>query len=99
MIFCQRENTKLMAHILSNFPSSRPIRTPLKSAIMLQSILSMKDTIILVLILPKYMFYHEKDAQTVVTGWFSTKTSFIITMKSFLEIKNTNNSDFDVTKI
>ena len=31
--FCQRENTKLMAHILSNSPtcSSRPIRTPFKS--------------------------------------------------------------------
>ena len=31
--FCQRGNTKRMAHILSNFYSSRPIRTPLKSII------------------------------------------------------------------
>ena len=29
--FCQRENTKRMAHNLSNSRSSRPIRTPLKS--------------------------------------------------------------------
>ena len=31
--FCQRGNTKRMAHILSNSRSSRPIRTPLKSII------------------------------------------------------------------
>ena len=31
MTFCQRGNTKRMAHILSNSHSSRPIRTPLKS--------------------------------------------------------------------
>ena len=36
---------------------------------MLQNIVSMKDTIILVLILQRY----EKDAQNVVTGWFATK--------------------------
>ena len=29
--FCQRGDTKHMAHILSNFCSSRPIGTPLKS--------------------------------------------------------------------
>ena len=28
--FCQRQNAKRMAHILSNYRRSRPIRTPLK---------------------------------------------------------------------
>ena len=36
-----------MAQILSNSPSSRPIRTLLKASIMLQTIISMKDTIIM----------------------------------------------------
>ena len=33
----------------------------------------MKDTIILVLILPNTMFRHEKDAQNVLIGWFTMK--------------------------
>ena len=54
MTFCQRWNTKCMAHILSNSRSSRPIRTPLKASIMLQNSVSMKNSIILVLILLRY---------------------------------------------
>ena len=50
------------------------------------------------------MFCHETDAQNVVTGWFSTKTNdqndvtqvklFSMTVKSLLEVQNTNNSEF-----
>ena len=45
------------------------------------------------------MFCHEKDAQNVLTGWFTTKIYqnvitqkklFIMTMKSLLEVQNTN---------
>ena len=41
---------------------------------MLQNIESMKDTIMLVLKLPKWDVCREKDAQNVETGWFTTKT-------------------------
>ena len=49
------------------------------------------------------MFYHEKDAQNVVNGWFTTKYAqnditqvkrFVMTVKSLLEVQNTNNSEF-----
>ena len=48
------------------------------------------------------MFSHEKDAQNVVTGWFSVKKAqndvtqvklFIMTLKSLLEVQNSNNSE------
>ena len=72
--FCQRGNTKRIAHILSNSRSSRPIRTHLKS----------------INHASKYRIYEKfhcfgahlteirgvavkKDAQNVVTGWFFTK--------------------------
>ena len=58
--FCQCMNTKRMAHILSNSRSSRPIRTPLKASIILQNIVSMKNSIILVLFLQRYEVLHEK---------------------------------------
>ena len=59
---------------------------------MLQNIVSMKDTIILVLILPRYwMVYHEKYAQNDVTQ----VKLFIMTVKSLLEVQNTNNSEFE----
>ena len=49
------------------------------------------------------MFCHEKDAKNVVSGWFPRKNAkndvtqvklFIMTMKSLLEVQNTNNSEF-----
>ena len=49
------------------------------------------------------MFCHEKDAQNVVAGWFTTKYAqndvtqvklFIMTVKYLLEVKNTNNSEY-----
>ena len=63
-----------MSHILTNSPSSRPIKTPLKSISHASKFriyeryhyfgaLFYRDT----------MFCHEKDAQNVVTGWFTTK--------------------------
>ena len=89
--FCQRGNAKRMAHMLSNFRSSR---TTLKSINHASKIVSMKISMILVLILPRYeFFFHEKDAQNIVTGCFFTKNGqndvtqvklFIMTMKSLL---------------
>ena len=49
------------------------------------------------------MFCHEKDAKNVVTGWFPRKYAqndinkvklFIKTVKSLLQVQNTNNSEF-----
>ena len=71
--FCQRGNTKQMAHILPNSRSSRPVRTPVKSTNHASKYRIFeiyhyygahftRDT----------MFCHEKDAQNVVTGWFFT---------------------------
>ena len=71
---------------------------------MLQNIVSMKNSIILLLIYRDTRFCHEKDAQNVVTGWFFTKNGqndviqvkfFIMTVKSLLEVQNTNNSEFE----
>ena len=102
--FCQRRNTKRMAHILSNSRNSRPIRTSLKSinhaskyriyeryhsfgahftqircfAIKKMLKMSLLDG------LPR------KYAQNVVTQ----VKLFIMTMKSLLEVQNTNNSEF-----
>ena len=48
-------------------------------------------------------FRHEKDAQNVIIGWFSTKNGqndvtqvklFTMIVKSLLEVKNTNNREF-----
>ena len=67
--FCQRGNTKHIEHILSYSRSSRPIRPTLKSinhaskCCIYERYHPFGDT----------MFCHEKDAQNVVTGWFSTK--------------------------
>ena len=70
---------------------------------MLQNIVSMKDTIILVLILPRYEVLPEKDAQNVeldglplIYGQYvvTEVKLFIMTMKSLLEVQNTNNSEF-----
>ena len=56
---------------------------------------------ILVIILLRYEVLHEKDAQSVVTGCFFTKKGqndvtqvklFIMTVKSLLEVQNTNKS-------
>ena len=52
--FCQHRKTKCMGHILSNSRSSRPIRTPLKSINNASNMVSMKNSIILVLILQSY---------------------------------------------
>ena len=68
--FCQRGNTKRMAHILSNSRSSRPIRTPLKASFMLQNIISMKNYIILELIYRDTRFCHLKCSKC--HGWFFT---------------------------
>ena len=103
--FCQRGNTKRMAHILSNFRSSGPIRTHLKS----------------INHASKYRIYHgrshhigahfteircfaiKKDAQNVQTRFFPRKYAqkdaiqvkiFIMTTNSLFEVQNTNNSDF-----
>ena len=63
----------------------------------------MKISIVLVLMLPRYEVLPWKDAQNVVTGWFSRKNGqngltqvklFIMTVKSLLEVQNTNNSEF-----
>ena len=55
MTFCQRGNTKRMAHILSNYRCSRPIRTPLKSINHVSKYrIYEKKSIILVLILLRY---------------------------------------------
>ena len=49
------------------------------------------------------MFFHEKDAQNIVIGWFSTKNDqndvtqaklFIMTVKYLMKVQNTNNSEF-----
>ena len=50
------------------------------------------------------MFCHETDAQNVVTGWFSTKKKYqndvsqmklvLMTVKSLLQVQNTNNREF-----
>ena len=71
---------------------------------MLQNIVSMKDTIILMLIYTEIQgFAIKKGAQNVVTGWFSMKNDqsnvtqvklFIMTVKSLLEVQNTKNSEF-----
>ena len=102
--FCQRGNTKCMANILSNSCSSRPIRTPLKSINHASKYCIYernhyfgahfyRDT----------MICHEKDAQNVVTGCFPRKYAqndvtqvklFMMTVKSLLEVQNTNNSEF-----
>ena len=103
--FCQRGNTKRMAHIQSNSLSSRPIRKPLKKH---QSCFKIsylwKIPHFGCIFYPDRMFCHdEKDAQKVVTGWLprknyqndvTQKKIFIMTVKSFLEVQNTNNSGF-----
>ena len=77
--FCQCGNIKRMAHILSNSPSSRPIRTPLKSIYSASKYRIYdryhqfgahfyRDT----------MFCHEKGAQNVITGWFVTHVKLLI---------------------
>ena len=89
-----------MAHILSNSCSSRPIRTPLKSINHASKYCINEKFHFLVLILPR--FCQEKDAQNIVTGWFLHKNGqnhvtqvklFIMTVKSLLEVQNTNNSE------
>ena len=76
---------------------------------MLQNIASMKNPIISVLILPKYkvlprkrsskccnwMVFHEKSGQNDVTQ----VKLVIMTVKSLLEVQNTNNSEFGCYKI
>ena len=70
---------------------------------MLPNIVSLKNSIILVLILLRYEVLPLKDAQIAVTGWFLWKNGqndvtqvklFIITVKSLMEVQNTNNSEF-----
>ena len=45
------------------------------------------------------MFYHEKDTKNVVTEWLNHEKMvkmklFIMTVKSLLDVQNTNNSQF-----
>ena len=58
---------------------------------MLQNIVSMKDTIILELILPRYDVLPWKYAQNDVPP----VKLFKLTVKSLLEVQNTNNSEFE----
>ena len=72
--FCQFRNAKRMAHILSNYRRSRPIRTPLKG-INHASKYRIYDTFhyFWCSFYQDTRFCHEKAAQNVVTGWFFTK--------------------------
>ena len=88
-----------MEHIPSNSRSSRPIRTPLKSI----------NHASKYRIFEKFHYFGAHfteiwgDAQIAVTGWFLWKNGqndviqvklFIITVKSLMEVQNTNNSEF-----
>ena len=84
--------------------SLNPLEPPKKASIILQNIVSMKNSIILVLILPKYHVlpwkrwskcrnwncWPRKYAQNDVTQL----KLFIMTVKSLLEVQNTNSSEF-----
>ena len=52
--FCQRGSTKRRAHILSNSCISRPIRIPFKSINHASKYRIYEDSIVLVLIVPRY---------------------------------------------
>ena len=76
---------------------------------MLQNIVSMKNSIILVLILPRYKVLPKNDAENVVTGcfFFSRKNGqndvtqvklFIMTVKSLLEVQTPITVNLDFTK-
>ena len=94
--FCQGENTKGMAHILSTSHSSRPIRTPLKSIIHASKYriyekfhylgFAMKKMLKMLLLDGFPQKYPQIDVTQVKL--------FITTMKSLLEVQNTNNSEF-----
>ena len=71
--FCQRGNTKRMAHILSNPHSSRPIRTPLNHQSCFKISYLWKIPLFWCSFNRDTRFCHEKDDHNVVTGWFFTK--------------------------
>ena len=105
MTFCQRGNTKRMVHILSNSRISRPIRTPLKSinhalkyrifekfhyfgahfSFEIQGFAMKK-----ILKMSLLDGFSRKNGQNDVT---QVKLS-VMTVKSLLEVQNTNNSEF-----
>ena len=103
-IFCQCGNTKRMAHILSNSHSSRPIRTALKSINHASKYLIYERyhyfgslfTMIRCFAMKKMLKMSQlgglprKYAQNDITQVNLSK----MTMKSLLEVQNTNNSEF-----
>ena len=99
IIFCQRGNTKRMAHILSNSRSSRPIRTPLKSINHASKYCIYENfhyfgahfTEIRGLAMKKMLDgFSRKIGQNDVTQ----VKLFIMIMNSLLEVQITNNSEF-----